>query len=118
VVVDMKGISLPINILVIIVIAVIVLIAVILMFYTPFNSGTGSVSLETAKSQACRSLVVAYNCNINTDLNQIKVDNYDVTGDNQMNTLPLDSLMQLCVTKFQIGATDTASCRRLCGCAA
>jgi hypothetical protein len=113
----MKGIELPINVLIIIVVAIIVLLAIISMFFTPFTTGSGSVSLETAKEQACRSLVVAYNCGTSTDLDKIIVDNYDANDDLKENQIT-DTLMSLCVHKFQITTGDTSSCRKLCGCAA
>jgi hypothetical protein len=123
----MKGIELPINVLIIIAVAIIVLIAVVAMFYSPVNTSGNSVSLDVAKSQACRSLVIGYNCNNAgtsspadaTTLGSIRVDNYDVDGLLGPNSVG-DTLMYLCVKKYMVGAADAAgaaSCRKLCGCA-
>jgi hypothetical protein len=52
----MKGIELPINILVIVAVAIIVLLGVVALFYSSWFTGTAPVSLEAAKSQACNSM--------------------------------------------------------------
>jgi hypothetical protein len=115
----MKGAELPINVLIILALAVIVLIAVLLMFYTPFSTGSSTVSLDTAKSQACHSLISGYGCSTTVDLKLIAVYNYNADDDanGNMNTLQ-DNLQALCEHKYQIPATDTAACRKLCGCSA
>jgi hypothetical protein len=58
----MKGIELPINILIIVAVAVIVLIALIAMFYPAFSSGSQTVNVESVKNAACQVLVTAKNC--------------------------------------------------------
>jgi hypothetical protein len=50
---SVKGIELPINILVIVAVAIIVLLGVIALFYSSWFSGTGPVTAESAKSRAC-----------------------------------------------------------------
>jgi hypothetical protein len=120
----MKGIELPINVLIIVAVAIIVLIAVIAMFYTPVNAGGNSVSLDVAKSQACRSLVIGYNCKdlggttpaSTTTLQTIKVDGFDVK-DKITGADVADTLMNLCEKNYNIGSTDAPSCRKMCGCA-
>lgn len=120
----MKGIELPINILIIIVIAVIVLIALVAMFYPAFSSGSSTVNLEQAKSQACRSLVEGQKCIVPsgglvaeiTQLKKIMVDNYDVDNDGDINDPADDQLMALCALKYQINTPS--DCRKLCGCPA
>jgi hypothetical protein len=121
----MKGIELPVNVLIILAVAVIVLIALIAMFYPAFINGSGTASMDMAKSQACRSLLVGYDCK-NSDgrtpatsitgigaLALIKVDNYDVDGIEGLNSNG-DTLWNLCRLKYQI-ATE-ADCRKLCSC--
>jgi hypothetical protein len=49
----MKGIELPINILVIVAVAIIVLLGIIALFYSSWFTGTGPVTSQTAVSQAC-----------------------------------------------------------------
>jgi hypothetical protein len=126
----MKGIELPINVLIIVAIAIIVLIAVVAMFYTPVNSGGNVVSLDVAKSQACRSLVLGYNCKDSlgttpasaATLTSIRVDNFDADGKDGANS-PNDNLKYLCIVKYGIGTiatftdTDASNCRKVCGCA-
>lgn len=118
----MKGIELPINVLIILAVAIIVLIAIIAMFYPAFTNGSGTASMDLAKSQACRSLVVGYDCkNSGTNtpatsagaLGSVKVDNYDVDGLLGPNSVG-DTLWNLCTMKYQI-STD-ADCRKLCNC--
>jgi len=124
----MKGIELPINVLIIVAIAIIVLIALVGMFYSPVNQSGDSVSLDIAKSQACRSLVIGYDCkDISTSkplashtagtgaLILVKVDNYDVDGIGGANSAG-DTLWKLCNEKYY--ATTDSDCRKLCGCAA
>jgi len=112
----MKGIELPINILIIVAVAVIVLIAVIAMFYPAFTSGGGTVSLEQAKQQACRSLSEGYKCSTTIGLNTILVDNYDVSGNGVPNE-NVDNLLTMCTRIYRIsGANINSDCRKLCGC--
>ena len=49
----MKGIELPINILVIVAVAIIVLLGVIALFYSSWFTGTGPVSSQSAITEAC-----------------------------------------------------------------
>ena len=49
----MKGIELPINILVIVAVAIIVLLGVVALFYSSWFSGTGPVSAGSATTSAC-----------------------------------------------------------------
>ena len=49
----MKGLELPINVLILIAIAVIVLLAVIVLFFGGFGGPAGTVTLSTVTSTAC-----------------------------------------------------------------
>jgi len=75
----MKGLELPINVLIIIALAVIVLIAVVAFFYPSFFSGSQTVGVESAKSSACQVLVTGRNCNIDT--NDVNITNFDADQD-------------------------------------
>ncbi len=115
----MKGLELPINVLIIIALAVIVLIAIVAFFYPSFFSGSQTVSLESAKTQACRSLV-AIGCTSSVGVGVIKFD-ADMNGviyDTSSAALAGgDTLFELCTNYLQIsGATADADCRALCGC--
>jgi len=127
---NMKGLELPINILVIVVIAVIVLIAVIAMFYPSFSSGGQTVVVENVKSQACQVLVEAKNCGKTTPATNtydIWVNNFDANKDNAnlagteiaypAACLPAggnDNLARLCICYYSI--TTEPDCKALCGC--
>jgi len=126
----MKGIELPINILIIVATAVIVLIAVIAMFYPAFNSGSVTMTSESAKSAACQVLVEAKNCGKTTPATNtygIRVNNFDANKDNTplagteaaypaacLPTGGNDNLARLCVCYYSI--TTEAGCKALCGC--
>jgi hypothetical protein len=130
VVVDMKGIELPINILIIIAIAVIVLIAVVAMFYTPFSNGTSSISSNTAKSDACRAML-ANNCGVWPG--QIAIYGFDADKDGKLDPSTSsngncnnpgdattgDSLWSFCTCQLGIPQT-LAGCveclKNVCGC--
>jgi len=126
----MKGIELPINILIIVAVAVIVLIALIAMFYPAFSGGSNVVSLDIAKAQACRSLAEGNKCSTSVNLVDIYVYGFDADKDgsndpgNGAFPIPLpnppcptasanDNLLVLCVCHFNIGSPD---CRKMCGC--
>ena len=53
----MKGIELPINILVVVAIAVIVLLGLVALYFIGFNPFSGSVGIESVKNQGCRLLL-------------------------------------------------------------
>ena len=53
----MRGIELPINVLVIIMLAVIVLIAVLALYFGGFVQPASSMSLESVRQQACTELI-------------------------------------------------------------
>jgi len=133
----MKGIELPINALIIIAVAVIVLIAIVAMFYPAFSSGSGTVTLETAKSQACRALAEGNSCSTILGLNTIVIYGFDADKSNTNNpgtgtgtscptlaaagppAVPAsqDNLYMLCKCYYQIDvATHPEECRKLCGC--
>jgi hypothetical protein len=125
----MKGIELPVNILIIVAVAVIVLIAVIAMFYKPFTSGTNSIGIDTAKSNACRAML-ANGCSVHP--NTIAVYGFDADKDGSFdpgnngnaNCPPAtdaatkDTLWSLCVC--QLGIDQNSGCseclKDVCGC--
>ena len=126
----MKGLELPINVLIIIAVAVIVLIAIIAMFYPAFSSGSSTVNIETAKSQACRSLVAGSKCSATVFTYQIPVYKFDANKDGTSTTaggteaaypavacgvgVGNDNLARLCWCYYQL--TTDAQCRAMCGC--
>jgi len=79
----MKGIELPINILIIVAVAVIVLIAVIAMFYPAFTSGGTVMNSESAKNAACQ-IMMSRNCQAATSA--ITISNFDADKDGLVGT--------------------------------
>ncbi len=53
----MKGMELPVNVLVIIVIAVIVLIALVALFMVSWGQGSRGIAIDTAKNSACQRYI-------------------------------------------------------------
>jgi hypothetical protein len=58
----MKGIELPINILVIVAVAIIVLLGVIALFYSSWFTGTGPVTAQAAISGPCNQVTRSGSC--------------------------------------------------------
>ena len=124
----MKGIELPINVLVIVVIAVIVLLAVIAVYFTGWTPYASSAGIDAVKNAGCR--IVVYNCSV--DLDNIFFDGsnpglptFDVNDDGNLcpaDTAGLgcaadgsdnDDLQALC--EIHLDATEI-ECMKLCGC--
>jgi hypothetical protein len=110
----MKGIELPINVLVIIVIAVIVLLGIIAVYFagwTPFAQSSG---VDAVKNAGCR--MVVYNCSIELDTilfdgSNIGLPTYDVNDDGIYDSD--DNMEELCRIHFD---ADPTQCAKLCGC--
>ena len=135
----MKGISLPINVLVIIAIAVIILLALVALYFTGFGPFSTAVGLEGIRGENCRKLAQEQRCAEQTW--NIDVVGFDANQDNALTagatwdwagfatalaaedtsdfcgldaTSSNDNLAALCGCYYNI---DTESaCRRLCGC--
>ncbi|PVX24649.1 MAG: hypothetical protein CW691_06965 [Candidatus Bathyarchaeum sp.] len=120
----MKGISLPINVLVIVVIAVIVLLGVVSVYFTSWSPFGESMNAESAKTAGCRRII--NNCDLIGDdfddyakslvfdgltgLPSFDVNGNDEIGDEATESDDGDTMFNLCRTFF---GTD---CRKLCGC--
>jgi len=140
-----KGISLPINAIIIIVIAVIVLIAILSMFTTIFRPSSSTVSLETATKATCLRVNPTL-CRFNSDPNfphenmaaaRSPVYDFDANKDGIINTFTPDgndwltsylddNLETLCMNFHscsnagltEVSWTAWSSCclKRICGC--
>jgi len=102
-----KGVELPINILVIVAIAVIVLLGLVALYFIGFNPFSVTTAIEAAKNNNCRTYL-----HQNPVCNSAATVTFDYpTG----NTTDLASF-----TDDYYGCTNTAtdeSCaRRVCGC--
>ena len=105
----MKGMELPVNVLIILVISVIVLVAVIAILY---NNTTGSktfVDVGVARDNTCQQLL-SMGCYL--EPNAFQVHDFDANMDGSIDTS--DTLMDLCINYFQI--TNPADCKAMCGC--
>ena len=120
----MKGVELPVNVLVIIVIAVIVIIALVAML-TGAIPILGPASQSAAFNAACQVLITGQRCSIEDATLTIDVA-WDVNGlggqpDGKINPIESvtdptirDTLFKMCTSKYQ--ATTDAACKKLCGC--
>ncbi len=106
----MKGVELPINILVIVAIAVIVLLGLVALYFTGFGPFSATAGQEAIKNQACTTLNPRAGCQ--SDPSTIAV-NYDVNGDGSI-TLAQDN-WQTFANMFY-GCTDSACAKRVCSC--
>jgi hypothetical protein len=114
----MKGVELPINVLVIVTIAVIVLLGLVVLYFIGFNPFSGSVSLTSLKNAGCSNFSLNFNCGSRgtggvgspKDPQDIclPVNTY-LTGDCTAN-----NLQKLCTNYF--GAATATQCRQTCGC--
>jgi Flp pilus assembly protein TadG len=130
-----KGVELPINILVVVAIAVIVLLGLVALYFVGYNPFAQSAGLEGVKNTACRTLVQTRNCDPTTGATWlITINNFNanapvdtIVGDNTAGaSYPTactaaggathDNLASLCVCQY--GRTTEAACRQMCGCSA
>jgi hypothetical protein len=99
----MKGLELPINMIIIIAIALLVIVVVSAFFLQNFSGNGNSISIESAFSQGCNYLNEVYGCNASR-VNDVCLISYRDSS---------YSLGYACKQKY---AKDTLSCTRLCGC--
>ena len=105
----MKGVELPINVLVIVVLALVVLIAIIALFFGVWTPGQSNVNIEATKNNACQ-ILVDIGC---TDTN-IPTGEFDVGSDGNSNN---DNLQGLCEEYYGITPGDVDSCKKIvCRC--
>jgi hypothetical protein len=131
----MKGLELPINVLIIVAIAIIVLIAVVAMFYPNFKNSSITVNTDIYKSQACQ-IMIDRGCTPSPK--EISIPNFDANKDGEQAGSPTwtfgeggstcgassnggDNLASLCACYYSIGLKGTddegiSACKRFCGC--
>ena len=105
----MKGLELPINMIVVVAIAVLVLVVVAAFFAGRLGEGTGSINLEAAFSDGCNRLRATYNCaNLEFPIN------YQESG----NPNPTTLFSRVCVLKgySPVISNEPNACTRACGC--
>src|SRR3989338_5134892 len=112
----MKGLELPINMIVVVAIAVLVLVVVAAFFAGQLGGGTNTIALENAFTSGCGKLRTIYNCDTNTiTADTIKVLNYAPAGHqpSEYTTQGGYSFLSICNAK---GYSLVAECARACGC--
>lgn len=105
----MKGMELPINVLIIVAVALIALLGVIALYFSGFNPFSTTMSVEAVKNEACRRLVQERRC-LATPSQVIISDLNFVYG-----TTTVISLRDYCIAVFEPDLTD-AQCKKMCGC--
>jgi len=81
----MKGIELPINILVIIAVAVIVLLGVIALYFSGFMGPAGVMTQNSAKQKYCAIIMRSPNgCQGGIALNSTQIGDFDANRDGKM----------------------------------
>jgi hypothetical protein len=79
----MRGIELPINTIIIVVLAILVLAAVAGLFGGSFTPGSGTITVEGAKNNACQKLL-SMGCS-GVSLGSITVKDFDANKDGKLN---------------------------------
>ena len=98
-----KGISLPVNAVVVIALAIFVLLMLAALFGGGFGQ-TRQANVATAWSRACTTLKTYYNC-AETDFDT----EFDIDGDGYN-----DSFVKICRAYFNTPGLDTKACRDKC----
>ncbi|MEK6888299.1 MAG: hypothetical protein AABX14_05125 [Candidatus Aenigmatarchaeota archaeon] len=105
----MKGLELPINMIVVVAIAVLVLVVVAAFFAGQLGGGTNTIELQAAFSSGCNTLRSAYNCaSLNFNVN------YQKSGSTSLTT----PFSEICVLQGYTAtvSNDPLSCTKACGC--
>lgn len=121
--IKLRGVELPINVIVLVVLCIIVLLSVTVLFILTWNPSSGTISLESAKVNTCQKLAMS-NCQPSTS--SIFVENFDANKDGKLNENGNavdascsgggdDNLYMLCSCWF--GISDEQSCKNsVCDC--
>ena len=127
----MKGVELPINILVIVAVAVIVLLGLIALYFSGFLGPAGTITAQTAKGKYCAMVTqnpngCEYLASGGVDLSLIQVTEFDANQDGTINAgntfvwadacrTKTDNLIAL--LKCHFGITTERDAKKACGCA-
>ncbi|HIG96899.1 MAG TPA: hypothetical protein HA230_00960 [Candidatus Aenigmarchaeota archaeon] len=113
----MKGLELPINMIVIVAIAVLVLVVVAAFFAGQLSGGINTIGASAAYGSGCNTLRTAYGCD------SLQVSNIKIIGYNPYN-VPVtagtqyvgETLLTACQQNFKQSSMDNTACARACGC--
>ena len=104
----MKGVELPINILVVVAIAVIVLLGLVALYFIGFNPFSVTTAVESAKNNACRDYL---------HQNPVCDDAYTVTFEYPAGTATtLGDFTNDYYGCSNVAGVDESCARRVCGC--
>ena len=115
-VIKMKGMELPINMIVVIAIAVLVLVVVAAFFAGRLGSGTDEIALNSAFNNGCTTLRTVYNC-VDPGPGVINVRGYVPSGQSAnaySNGYPFSGSDSICDRKG-FGSSGP-QCAQACGC--
>ncbi len=114
-----KGVSLPVNAVIIIILAVLVFAALGLFFSGNYTQGTNTIAVEKAYSDGCNVLFYTYSCN--KEPKDVTIKGFNPDNDpGKANTG--DSLARACELKFSWQKDSAKStpksdeCKKNCGC--
>ncbi len=110
--VNKKGISLPINLIVILAIAILVMVVVAAFFVGVFGPSTAGISLDKSLSEACQKWRTLYAC-ADTAKSEVKAL-YQAPSE----ASPTEhTVLDLCTKKgWLTGPGGVDECKRGCGC--
>ncbi len=110
----MKGISLPINTIVIISIAALVLVVLATVFSNIFIEKSGSMTTETAFSQGCVTLKYVEGCQ--KQPSEIVITGFNPYGKTEDGKPVYDDLLTACRLRFNDPDMRNTECASKCGC--
>ena len=112
----MKGLELPINMIVVVAIAVLVLVVVAAFFSGWLVGGTGTIATSAAYSNGCNTLRSVYGCDT-ASVTAITISGYNPFNRPSTPTAPFagENLGVACNENFKTTMTPEA-CARTCGC--
>ena len=114
--ISMKGLSLPINVIVILAIAILVLVVLAAFFGLNFGISSQSITREQALDRACREFRDLNNC-VGTFGNvKVKYIEQGYTGTQCTPTNDLCSLDKLCDFSGLDTSGSPSECAKRCGC--
>lgn len=111
----MKGLELPINMIVVVAIAVLVLVVVAAFFIGGFKP-IEDIGAAAAYGQGCNTLKAVYGC-VASSVNDIRITGYNPDNRPVDPGVPYEgeTLMRACSDKFKTSITDV-QCAVSCGC--
>src|SRR3989338_7459145 len=113
----MKGLELPINMIVVVAIAVLVVVVVAAFFSGWLVGGTSTIGTSAAYATGCNTLKSVYGCDP-ASTNTIRISGYNPDNVAVTPGTPYDgqTLLRACKENFKDNGITEAACARTCGC--